>query len=393
MASSDSRYLEEYSTIMLTVLNHPAILFSMKILKNKTMILIILITITLMVHFYELLWQGLLGHSHFMHVVHGRLCYIPIVFGAFWFGLRGGILSAAIISAFSVLYIILKQTGEPHDLIGEYTEIVFYFAIAGFSGFLIDRERKERKKKEQAEQKLHQTERLSMMGHMAASIAHEIKNPLGSIKGAAQILKDGTTSDEDKAEFAAIIEKESDRLDGVVHDFLAYSRPAPSHISDISISDILDTAQKHLRFQGKKQGIEITFKTTRTSTMRGDSDKLHRAFLNVLLNAIQAMPDGGKIEMNCQEVHEESGEFIMIQITDNGPGISPDILPNIFDPFFSTKSHGTGLGLATAQAIITEHKGTIEVDSTEGKGTSFVIILPIDFPEDLSDPSYDTDRR
>jgi len=355
----------------------------MKILKNKLVILVVIITITLAVHFYELLWQGVFGSSHFMHVIHGRLCYIPIVLGAVWFGLRGGIFSAAVISAFSFLYIVLRQTSDPHELIGEYTEIVFYFAIAGFSGFLLDKERNVRKKKEQAEQKLQQSERLSMMGHMAASIAHEIKNPLGSIKGAAQIIKDKATSDKDRAEFADIIEKESDRLDGVVHDFLAYSRPGPSIILDVDVGDTLDTALKRLKFQAEKQGIAITFNSIKTPLIKGDPEKLQQLLLNILLNAMQAMPDGGKIEVNCREILENTDKFIRIEISDNGPGIPANVLPNIFDPFFSTKSQGTGLGLAIAQAIVRQHKGSIAVDSAEGRGTSFVMLLPINAPEDL----------
>lgn len=347
------------------------------------MLALMLLTMsTLLIHSYDLILVPILGHSHFMHVMHSRLCYIPIVLGAFWFGLGGGVLTAAIISVYSFIYVILMDIEDTHELIREYTEIFFYFAIAVLSGFLLDRERKIRARQKQAEQRLQQTERLSMMGQMAASIAHEIKNPLGSIKGAAQIIKDKSTSAEDRDEFAEIIGKESDRLDKVVRDFLSYSRPAPSYLTDLSICDTLNTAQKHLKYQAEREGITINFSGTARSSVKGDPEKLHQLFLNILLNAIQALADGGQIDVSCNEIVEKKYKLIRIEIHDNGPGIPEDILQKIFDPFFSTKSQGTGLGLATARAIVAEHDGTIEAASAPGQGTTFRITFPVSRTED-----------
>jgi two-component system sensor histidine kinase HydH len=344
--------------------------------RKRILILGLMIVFTLLVHSYELLFEPIFGHSHFMHVVHARLCYIPIVLGAFWFGLRGGLLAATIISIYSFVYIFLMDIKDSHELINEYMEIVFYFAIAALSGFLLDRDKKIRAREKEAELRLQQTERLSMMGQMAASIAHEIKNPLGSIKGAAQIVGDKSTSEKDRNEFAEIIRKESDRLDKVVRDFLAYSRPAPSSITTLNIDDVLSTAQKHLKYQAEKQGVTINYNPGDELTMRGDPEKLHQLFLNILLNAIQAMTGGGEIEIRSDKVMEKKGGLIRIEISDNGPGIPDDILQKIFDPFFSTKSQGTGLGLATARAIVTEHRGSIEARSRPGEGTTFIITFP-----------------
>jgi len=350
--------------------------------KKRIIVLTLLIMITLLIHSYELLLEPIFGHSHFMHVTHARLCYIPIVLGAFWFGLRGGLLSATIISFFSAIYIYLIAVKNPHELINEYMEIVFYFAIAAFSGFLLDRDKRIRAMEQEAEKRLQQSERLSMMGQMAASIAHEVKNPLGSIKGAAQIIKDKSTPEKDRDEFAQIIEKESDRLDKVVRDFLSYSRPAPSHFTDIDICDALNTAQRHLKYQAEKQGVKIIFNSANKATVKGDPEKLHQLFLNILLNAIQAPADGGMIEIPCKEIFDKKNRMIRVEIRDNGPGIPDDVLQKIFDPFFSTKSQGTGLGLATARAIVTEHKGTIVVDSGPGEGATFIVTFPAKDMED-----------
>ncbi|NIP43623.1 MAG: hypothetical protein GWO41_13685 [candidate division Zixibacteria bacterium] len=346
---------------------------------NKTyLILLIVITAaTLTLHYYGLLFEGVLGHSHLIHVIHARLCYIPIVLGAVWFGLRGGIATAVVISIFAVLYVQLKPVIIAEDLINEYTEIAFYLAIGGMAGILVDRDRSFVRKKEEAERKLQQAQRLSMMGQMTASIAHEIKNPLGSIKGASQILKDDSLSDAEKHEFAEMIEKEADRLDYVVKDFLSYARPSPARFSDIDLREILNSAHKQLKYQARDSNIEIKTDFDEAPAIKADPDKLRQVFLNILLNSFQAMPQGGKIEIKCTS---DNG-FAVITISDDGIGIPEPDLDKIFDPFYTTKSRGSGLGLATTKAIVEEHNGTIEAKSTEGQGTTFRISLPIEGTE------------
>lgn len=342
------------------------------------MVLALVTAATLAFHYYDVLFEPFLGQFHFMHAIHGRLCYIPIVLGAFWFGLRGGIITAIVISIFSFIYIYIQPfTGAPHEVIGEYTEIAFYLAIAGLAGVLLDIERVTRRKKEEAERKLLQAERLSMMGQMVASIAHEIKNPLGSIKGAVQILKDKSTPSGDKAEFTSIIEKEVDRLDNVVRDYLTYARPVPTVPSDTDICQVIYAAIRQITPQCDQHQIKIAFAPEQLPHIQGDSARLHQLFLNIFLNAIQAMPSGGEISVRCRVTSDDSNSYLETLISDSGPGIPSENLPKIFEPFYSTKAHGTGLGLATAKTIVTEHEGTIRAESASGQGTTFVIALPL----------------
>lgn len=347
-------------------------------MKNKTKILVVvLITLgTLSVHYYNIIFAGILGHSHLMHAIHGRLCYIPIVLTAFWFGLRGGLLTASVISAFSILYIYIQPMDMPHDIYGEITEIAFYFAIGGFSGILLDNERSSRNKKEEAERRLQQAEKLSLMGQMVASIAHEIKNPLGSIKGAVQILKDNATPENDKTEFTSIIEKEVDRLDTVVRGYLSFSKPASTVNTEIDLNTVLTGATKQMKFQCNEKNIDLTFQPGNISIIKGDADKLHQLILNILLNSIQANPHGGKIEITCRNARDNGRNWVETIIKDNGQGIAPENLKRIFEPFFSTKTQGTGLGLATAKAIVDEHLGMIKAESIPGLGTTFIISFP-----------------
>jgi two-component system sensor histidine kinase HydH len=348
-------------------------------MKNGKLNLFLLITITtatLALHYYGLLFEGIFGHSHLIHVIHARLCYIPIVLGAVWFGLRGGMITAVVISLFAFLYVILKPVVDPMDLISEYTEIAFYLGIGGLAGVLLDRERSSVRKKEEAERKLQHAERLSLMGQMTASIAHEIKNPLGSIKGAAQILKGDNLSNAEKNEFTDIIEKETDRLNHVVTDFLSYARPTPTNFTEVDICEILNSAQKQLRYQAEKQNILIDMNQERVPAIKADPDKLRQVILNIMLNAFHAMPEGGNISVSCS-LRDEKPKRVEIEMADNGHGIPSGDLAKIFDPFFSTKSRGTGLGLATTQAIIRDHKGEIRAESKEGEGTKFIISLPV----------------
>jgi two-component system, NtrC family, sensor histidine kinase HydH len=345
--------------------------------KNSKLILVILVTAaTLTFHYYDLIFMGLFGHSHLMHAIHGRLCYIPIVLAAFWFGLRGGLLTALVISLFSLLYIFIRPISNASDLYGEYAEIAFYFAIGGFAGILLDSERSSRNKKDEAERKLLQAERLSVMGQMVASIAHEIKNPLGSIKGAVQILGDKSTPAKDRQEFTSIIEKEVDRLDKVVKEYLSFAKPSPHRSEWIDINAILQSVIKQMKFQSGEHNVSVEFEPQNVLSMMGDPDKLRELFLNIMLNSLQAMPTGGKIEITCRQVTEGSRPWLVTRITDSGPGIASENLTQIFEPFFSTKAQGTGLGLATAKTIVDDHNGTIKAESVKGKGTTFVITFP-----------------
>ncbi len=346
--------------------------------RNSKLLLVVLVTAaTLAIHYYDLLFMGIFGHSSLMHAIHSRLCYIPIVLAAFWFGIRGGLVTAATISGFALLYIHLRPVSNPSDLYGEFAEIAFYFAIGGFAGILLDNERSSRKRREDAERRLQQAERLSLIGQMVASIAHEIKNPLGSIKGAVQILCDKATPEKDRKEFTAIIEKEVDRLDKVVKDYLTFARPSPTMTSKIDLNEILQTVIKQMKFQFDEHNISVIYKPDEIPKIDGDPNKLRELYLNIMLNSLQAMFSGGRIEIVCREIIQDSCNRVETRISDSGLGIAPQNLERIFEPFFSTKSQGTGLGLATAKAVVNEHNGNIKAESVRGKGTTFIIDFPV----------------
>lgn len=346
--------------------------------KNRHLVILaILIPATLIFHYLNTFWGGSHAQPSVMHHVLTDPCYIPIVLAAIWFGLRGAIITATIIGGFSFLNTALMPHGTTLELMSDYVEIIFFYLAGGISGMVLDKDRRLRSMLDETRRRLNQAERLAIVGQMVASVVHEIKSPLIAIRGSAQILRDKSVSDTQKLEYTTIIEKESQRLDGLVHSLLTYPRPSSSVLANIDIREPLLAVQKQLGFQSEIHGVQIVLKSAEVPIIRGDRDKLYQVFSNIIINAMQAMPSGGKVELNCFHVNDNSKEFVKIEIGDNGPGIKKDILPKIFQPFYTTKNDGTGLGLAIADTIIKEHGGYIDVQSDEGRGTKFIISLPV----------------
>jgi signal transduction histidine kinase len=339
---------------------------------NKTRIGLLAgtVAITLGIH-YGWILEPIFGPSHWIHAVHGRFCYIPIVIAASWFGLRGGLITAAVISALVLPFILIDVEGA-HNLSGELVEIIFYFAIASLTGALIDREFALRRKQEETQLQLERSHKLSIIGQMAASVAHEIKNPLASIKGAVEIIGDESTPAKDRAEFLTLVGKEIRRIDSTVHEFLQYARPRESRMEKLEFSQTVRAALKQLEPQAQTNG--ITFEDTITDDLfiNGDEEKLHQVILNVVLNSIEASPSPGRIEVSLTG---ESPHRVRLSVRDFGRGIAPKDLSRIFEPFFTTQSSGTGLGLAIVKAIIENHRGIIHVASEENRGTEVEIVL------------------
>ncbi len=221
------------------------------------------------------------------------------------------------------------------------------------------------------EEKLNQAERLAGLGKMIASVSHEIKNPLGIVKSTAEILRRRATPE--NAHLAEIIVEETGRLDGIVREFLDFARPQTPNLAEIQLDDLLDKVLAFARPELEKQGIELRrHPAADGSPCRADPNLMYRAVLNIVVNAVQAMPDGGVLTV----VSGRTGGEVFCEISDSGPGMSGEVKKQIFQPFFTEKHRGTGLGLAIVKNIIDSHHGRIEVDSEPGRGATFRIVLP-----------------
>jgi two-component system, NtrC family, sensor histidine kinase HydH len=248
--------------------------------------------------------------------------------------------------------------------------------------------------------RMKERDRLAALGSMAAGLAHEVKNPLGAIKGAAQLLEEGgeLAVGEGAGEFVGIILEEVDRLDRVVGSFLDYARPHAGNPIPLDLNAAVRRTVQILSSQITDDGIDVQLDLSeRPPRAHIDPEKFRQVLINLVQNAIQAMDGRGRVTVSTSVRRSARGrvppqeaavpslrrsmaediELVEVSVRDTGPGIAPKVLRNLFVPFFTTKTQGTGLGLAISQSIVQNAGGTIEVQSQPGAGTTFTIVLPI----------------
>jgi two-component system sensor histidine kinase HydH len=318
-----------------------------------------------------------------LYGLHARVNYIPIVLAAAWFGLRGGLIVAGVITVL-VLPHILGSELTTSGVVSEWTDIVFYFASAALVGYPVERELSTRAREHEAQLQLQESQKLSLVGQIAAGVAHEIKNPLASITGAADILADQTTSPAEHAEFSAILKNEVKRIDGTVSEFLEFARPKRTELHRLNLSDEIRTCLRQCDAQVRALGMTLATAIRDQVIVNGDPEKLHQMMLNLLLNAMHASSEGQSIDVSL----ERSGNSkAVLTIADSGEGIAANALEHIFEPFYTTKPSGTGLGLAVVKAIVDSHHGEIKIDSTPGVGTTVHIKLPLAEEEQVNENS------
>lgn len=227
--------------------------------------------------------------------------------------------------------------------------------------------------KRQLEEQLHRAEHLAALGQMVAAVSHEIRNPLGIIRSTAEMLKKRMSESKVHAQLSEIIVDEANRLNNVLTEFLEFARPQLPNFTSCNITEVLDKALNYLRPEFEKHNIGVIKQHQDSSVIRADPDLLYRAFLNILINAIQAMPEGGRLIVNNQ--FDKENNQVSIEFFDSGPGIPENVLKRVFDPFFTTKERGSGLGLSIVRNIIENHGGKIKIESKEGEGTKVVFLL------------------
>ena len=225
-------------------------------------------------------------------------------------------------------------------------------------------------------------DRLVSLGKLASDIAHELRNPLAGIKTTAQALGEEMANDDSRREYLNRITKEIDRLNELLKTFFSFAKPQKLNLVCCHIKDIINEIIPFLIKEIADKGIRFVENYhPRIPKIKVDKTQMHQVFLNLFLNAIQAMPEGGELRIDVAPVTTGSlgmlkQNFIKINISDTGKGIPSNILQKIFDPFFTTKPKGIGLGLSITYQIVKKHGGTINVESEWGKGASFLINLP-----------------
>ncbi len=335
------------------------------------------------------------GHMIFYHDTYRRLSYFPIAVGAVFFGLWGGV-SLAIVSCLAfVPHLFLFWARGPEAYYSELSEIVFYLAAGIVIGLISNRENRLREKYKalseklaasyqrlhnqasrlvEAEKQLGESQKLSMLGHVSASLAHELKNPLASIKGAAEILADELPAGHPKHEFINIMRSEISRLDHSVEDVLSYcrGRRQESQGKQESIAKIIRHVVSLLAARFEEKSITVTVQAKAEDDFSTDEAALIQVLMNIILNAVDAVEKNGRILVEV----EQNEKARLIKISDDGPGIDAAKAEGIFQSFVTFKEGGTGLGLSISKRVIESQGGKIEIGTSVLGGALFSIFLP-----------------
>lgn len=233
--------------------------------------------------------------------------------------------------------------------------------------------------KRSKEARLRRAENLAALTTLAAGVAHEIKNPLGSIGIHIQLIqkemgKKKTIKSETVKEYLDVITEEVDRLNRIVVDFLFAVRPMNTNLEEKNINKVVKEILNFVQYELKESGIELKIKLSESlPKIKIDEKYIKQAILNLVKNSLYAMPNGGLLTVETLEV----GGSVLLKLTDTGSGISEELMDKIFEPYFTTKDFGTGLGLTLVYKIMKEHLGEISVNSKEGEGTTFTLSFPI----------------
>jgi two-component system sensor histidine kinase PilS (NtrC family) len=229
------------------------------------------------------------------------------------------------------------------------------------------------------EERIRHADRLAAVGRFAAGLAHEIRNPLGSIRGSEEVLRQSLAPRGDDRRLMDIVLRESDRLDGIISEFLEFSGPQTLVRIDTDIVGMLDEILLLLSHQCPSTVRVVRDYGEPTIKAWVDAGQMRQALWNLCRNALEAMPQGGELRVRAHvEVRPGGADGVEIVVEDTGVGVPPEQVPRLFEPFYTTKPSGTGLGLAIVHRIVEDHGGEIRVESEPGVGTRFTITIPVE---------------
>jgi signal transduction histidine kinase len=367
-------------------------------------------------------------HQAHLHDIYRRLYYLPIILAAFLHGLRGGLIAAVIVCLLYAPHAWAGALGlhghfshDPATPTQKVLEMVLYLAVGAVTGSLVSRLKGTQRRLEsaaddleqsiaqlrRAEEKLVQEAQLAAVGRLSAGLAHEIRNPLASIKGSAELLADDFGVEHPKRRLLQVLVDEAVRLNDVLTRFLAFARPAPVQRESVDAAGELQTVVTLVRQRqvaaigaglsgcdaGARPGeapeeeprnargtghVAVRFDPVGSEGLRllVDPRQVRQVLLNVVLNAVQACGDRGEVILRGERRGEKGGARAVLSVRDSGPGFSPEALANALTPFYTTRPDGTGLGLAITHRIVEQHGGSIRLANRPKGGGLVEIELP-----------------
>ncbi len=341
----------------------------------------------------------LIGHTEFpaINSAYYPIYYLPIISAAMFFDAWATLFWTALASAAYGFYLIpaLEYFELTPESISELAiRILFFFIAAVVVNRFVTENRRQgtryrvlaetlaetNRQLEQAQVEARRSERLAALGQLSAGLAHELRNPLGVIKGSAETLvRKHSAEDTLTGELAGYISAEVNRLNTIVGRFLDFARPSNLDLRPQEIAPLLESALKAVRdrWPEAKVAVERNFATD-LPKISLDADLCEQVFTNLVLNAYEAMPEGGKVRVGASRANSGAREGVEIEFEDTGPGIPEEIREQIFNPFFTTKKSGVGLGLSIVSKIVDDHGGWIRATRCSPKGACFRLFFPAD---------------
>lgn len=325
--------------------------------------------------------------AEWLHNILHHLNILPFMLAGLFFGWRGALKTLLLAAVLQTPSIYRRWHKAPTDAQDQIVELSTFGAAGIIAGILADRERTLRLRVETTKreletvhtelqqniEQLRKTERLTAAGQLSASLAHEIRNPLASISGAAGILSRGQATQQSQRECLEILTKESQRLNKLLTNFLVFARPRLPRLQSVDVANLLQSVTALAQHAAADRQIELQLDlVTAIGDITCDPEQIRQLILNLLLNAIQASPEKGFV-MVATHLDQDT---VQIEVRDEGEGITAKNMERIFDPFFTTKQNGTGLGLAIAATIATQHGGQLTCHPNIPRGVRFMLQLP-----------------
>ena len=330
-------------------------------------------------------------HAIELHNILHHLNFIPLMMAGMIFGWRGALWALLFATMIEAPGIARHWRTWPLDAQDQLVELAIFGMAGVIAGLLSDRERVQRRRVEttkvelekvytELRQKIDQmkkAERLSAVGQLAASLAHEIRTPLASISGAAGILKRGHASAANTDECLGILEKESQRLNKLLTSFLDFARPRLPRYQRIDPGNLVESVASIARHAAILHDVDLVVESNcNRDWIECDPEQLKQVLLNLIMNAVQATEGEGAVYIRMVDARDN----LRIEVRDRGKGVAPELQHQIFDPFFTTKESGTGLGLAIAANIVEQHGGTLTGTNNPDKGMTFRLEIPANRP-------------
>lgn len=312
------------------------------------------------------------------HTVFRRLYYFPVVLGAFLWGIRGGLgVAATCILAYAPHAFFMPHHLDPASTIDKILEFIMFLSVGTVVGLLVGRERraKAEQAREATERKAAESEsqQLQTLVHLSRGLAHEIRNPLGGIQGAIEIMAEEIPLTSPRREMVDVALREVARLDVVVGEFLDVAKPHPTSPEVFALGPVVDHVVALLRTEAENAGLHFENRVGNNHVAVGDARQITQILVNLVRNAIQATPRGGHVSVGLTA--NDKQKLVQIEVEDSGCGIPPQIRTSLFEPYVTGRHGGTGLGLFVSSLLSRQNGGVLTYRDRPEGGTIFSLIV------------------